>query len=79
MAVHRMSKPNFQSMSQKDLRDYVMAHRDEPEAFYAYVDKLHSEANWIEMPLLESLQDLEAYPEFTKRFGNGSEVQDKAV
>lgn len=74
-----MSKPNFQSMSQKDLHDYVMAHRDEQEAFYAYVDKLHSEANWIEMPAMESLQDLENYPEFTKRFCNGSDPQDNAV
>ena len=74
-----MSKPNFQSMSQKDLYDYVRAHRDEQEAFYAYVDKLHAEANWIEMPAMESLQDLENYPEFTKRFRNGSDSQDNAV
>ena len=62
-------------MSQKDLHDYVMAHRDEQEAFYAYVDKLHSEATWIEMPALQSLQDLENYPEFTNRFRKGSEPQ----
>ena len=74
-----MSKPNFQSMSQKELHDYVMAHRDEQEAFYAYIDKLHSEATWIEMPAMESLQDLENYPEFTKRFRNGSEPQDNAL
>ncbi len=66
-------------MSQKDLHDYVMAHRDEQEAFYAYVDKLHAEANWIEMPAIESLQDLENYPEFTKRFRNGCDPQDNTV
>lgn len=59
-------------MSQKELHDYVLAHRDDQEAFYAYIDKLHAEGNWIEMPLLESLQDLENYPEFTKRFRDGS-------
>ncbi len=74
-----MSKPNVQSMSQKDLHDYVMAHRDEQEAFCAYVDKLHAEATWIEKPAIESLQDLENYPEFTKRFRNGSESQDNGV
>lgn len=74
-----MSKPNFQSVSQKDLYDYVMAHRDEQEAFYAYVDIIHAEATWIEMPAIESLQDLENYPEFTKRFRNGWEPQDKSV
>ena len=43
------------------------------------VDKLHAEATWIEMPAMESLQDLENYPEFTKRFRNGSDPQDNAV
>ncbi|MEH1838788.1 MAG: hypothetical protein V7L20_08465 [Nostoc sp.] len=57
-----MSKPNFHAMSQKELHDYVLAHREDQEAFYAYVDKLHLEGNWIEMPPLESEQDLENYP-----------------
>ncbi|MBO1346349.1 MAG: hypothetical protein EBE86_002600 [Hormoscilla sp. GUM202] len=34
-------KPNFQRMTKKDLRAYVLAHRDDDEAFYAYVDKMH--------------------------------------
>ena len=79
MEVHRLNRPNFQAMSQKDLQDYVLAHRDDREAFYAYIDKLHAEGNWIEMPPLESLQDLENYPEFTERFRNDSESQDNAV
>lgn len=69
-----MNTPNFQAISQKELHDYVLAHRDDQEAFYAYVDKLHAEANWIEMPLLQSLQDLEDYPEFTKRFHNNDKT-----
>lgn len=52
-----MSKPNFQAMNQKELHDYVLTHRDDQEAFYAYVDKLHTEGNWIEMPPLQSLED----------------------
>lgn len=67
-----MSKPNFQAMNRKDLHNYVLAHRDDQEAFYAYVDKLHAEATWIEMPLLESPEDLENYPEFVERFCGGS-------
>lgn len=46
-----MSKPNFQAMNQKDLHNYVLAHRDDQEAFYAYVDKLHAEANWVALQL----------------------------
>ena len=69
-----MSRPNFQAMSQKELHDYFLTHRNDQEAFYAYVDRLHQEENWIEMPPLESLQDLEKYPEFTERFRGGSKA-----
>ncbi|NEQ18927.1 MAG: hypothetical protein F6K28_02740 [Microcoleus sp. SIO2G3] len=74
-----MSKPDFQAMSQKELHAYVLAHRDDQEAFYAYVDKLYAEANWIEMPPLQSLEDLENYPEFVERVRSGSEPRDNAV
>jgi hypothetical protein len=63
-----MIQPNFQAMSQKELQNYVLAHRDDQEAFYAYVDRLHQEGNWIEMPAVESIEDLEQYPDFTSRF-----------
>jgi hypothetical protein len=74
-----MNKPNFQVMSQKELHRYFLAHRDDQDAFYAYVDRLHEEGNWIEMPPVESVQDLEKYPEFTARFQNSSESTDNAV
>lgn len=74
-----MSKPNFQAMSQQDLHAYVLAHRDDQEAFYAYVDKLHAEADWVEMPPLQSLEDLENYPEFVERVRSSSEPRDNAV
>jgi hypothetical protein len=73
-----MNKPNFQMMTQKELHNYFLEHRDDQEAFYAYVDKLHKEGNWIEMPPVESVQDLEKYPEFTARFQNSSESTDNA-
>jgi hypothetical protein len=68
-----MSNPNFQTMSRKELHAYVLAHRDDQEAFYAYVDKLHAEARWVEMPPLQSLEDLENYPEFLERVRNSLE------
>ncbi|OUL35526.1 hypothetical protein BV372_10775 [Nostoc sp. T09] len=74
-----MSKPNFQAMSHKDLQAYVLAHRHDQEAFYAYVDKLNAEASWVEMPFLESPEDLENYPEFLEHVRKGSEPKDKAV
>jgi hypothetical protein len=71
-----MSKPDFKAMSQSELQQYVLAHREDQEAFYAYVDKLHAEGNWIEMPAVESVQELENYPEFANRFRDKSESQD---
>lgn len=63
-----MTQHNFQDMNIKELRAYVLAHRDDQEAFYAYVDKLDAEANWVEMPPLESLDSLTDYPEFFQNF-----------
>ncbi|GAP95760.1 DUF6887 family protein [Leptolyngbya sp. NIES-2104] len=74
-----MSKPDFQSMSQTDLRTYVLHHREDQEAFYAYVDKLHAEGNWIEMPPLQSPEDLDNYPEFIEHLRKSSNSRDSAV
>ncbi|YAF96948.1 MAG: hypothetical protein AB3A66_04535 [Nodularia sp. CChRGM 3473] len=69
-----MKKPNFQAMSAKELRAYVLSHRDDKEAFYTYVDKLNAEGNWVEMPPSESVDDLMNYPDFLQRFSNGKNL-----
>ncbi|WP_059000549.1 DUF6887 family protein [Leptolyngbya sp. NIES-2104] len=56
-----MNKPNFAAMSQKELRQYVMAHREDDEAFYAYVDRVDAEGDWTEMP---ADADLDSHAEF---------------
>ncbi len=68
-----MNQPDFQAMSQKELQRYVLSHREDQAAFYAYVDKLNAEANWIEMPPLSSLEDMDNHPEFVYRFRNNSQ------
>ncbi len=60
-------KPNFKEMSRKQLRAYVLAHRDDDEAFYAYVDKINSEGNRVKHPPLKSIDDIENYPEFIEK------------
>ncbi len=74
-----MSKPNFQAMEQKELKRYVLEHRDDQEAFHAYVDRLHAEGNWIDMPPIQSEQDLDNYPEFIDRIRRGSRPEDNAI
>ena len=45
----------IEAMTRQELRAYVLAHRDDNEAFYAYMDKLNAEANWVKMPAVNSL------------------------
>jgi hypothetical protein len=67
-----MNQPNFQSMSQKELQGYILKHRENQEAFYAYVDRLHVEGNWVEMSLMQSEQNFKNYPEFIERMLRGA-------
>lgn len=62
-----MSKFDFKAMTPKDLHAYVLAHRNDQDAFYACVDKLHAEAIWVEMPPLKSPDALDHYPGFLER------------
>lgn len=79
MEVRQLSQPDFQTMSQRDLQAYVLAHRDDKAAFQAYVDRLHAEANWVEMPPLRSLEDVESHPEFVEHVRSGAEPRDNSV
>ncbi len=74
-----MIKPNFQAMNQKELQQYALEHREDQEAFYVYVDKLHAEGRWIDMPVIQSDQDLENYPEFIKHIRRSSQSRDNIV
>ena len=42
----------------------MLDHRDDDEAFYAYVDRSKAEGKWVKMPPLKSIEDLNNYPEF---------------
>lgn len=61
-------KPNFQAMSKSELRAYVLAHREDNEAFHAYMDQINAEGDRVKFPLLKSLDDLENYPEVLEQF-----------
>ena len=38
-----MTKPNFESMNRAELKTYMMTHREDDEAFRAYIDRLHTD------------------------------------
>jgi hypothetical protein len=65
---------NYQQMNQKELRKYVLTHREDEEAFHAHVDLLHAKGNWVKMPALESEQDLDNYPEFIDRIHESAKI-----
>jgi hypothetical protein len=67
-----MNKPNFSMMTKKELRAYTLSHREDKEAFYAYLDKMHSEARWIRMPSSKSINDVEKHPDFLEYLRNSS-------
>ncbi len=48
-----MNRHNFQTMSRKELRAYVFAHREDLEAFYAFVDRLHESVAVIEAAVVK--------------------------
>lgn len=45
-----MTKPNFEAMSEAELRAYVYEHRDDQEAFYAFVDRLTAKPSSVTYP-----------------------------
>ena len=61
-------KPNFKEMTKQELRAYVLAHRDDQEAFYVYMDKLSTEENRVKFPPLKSVNDMENYPDLLEQF-----------
>ena len=40
-----MTEVNYAAMSDRQLKQYILSHRDDREAFYAYIDRRHSRPN----------------------------------
>ncbi len=72
-------KPNFNEMSRKELHTYVLAHRDDDEAFYALADKISADAaKKVPYPPAKSLEDMENYPEFLEKLRGDRGNQESA-
>ena len=72
-------KPNFKAMSRKELKAYVLEHRDDNEAISAYIEKSEAEGNWVTMPPLKSMEDLDNYPEFLDKIRKDGELRNTAA
>jgi aromatic ring hydroxylase len=51
-------KPNFNSMSRKELRAYLIANPNDQEAFYTFVDRFASETSSETFDIPKSNNDL---------------------
>ena len=65
-------KPNFKIMSDRELKSYVLSHREDDEAFYAYLDKVRERKDRVVYPPLKSLEDLKKYPEVIEQMRQDS-------
>lgn len=52
-------KPDFNQMSKDELRQYVITHQDDKEAFYIYVDRLKSHSSTNVYPNSLSPREIE--------------------
>jgi hypothetical protein len=67
-------KPNFKAMSRKELKAYGLEHRDDSEAISAYIEKSEAEGNWVIMPPIKSMEELDNYPEFLEKMRQDGRV-----
>lgn len=67
-----MSEVNLQAMTLKELKAYVLLHREDDQAFYIYMDRLKAEATWTSHPPLKSVEDMENYPEVIEKLKRDS-------
>ncbi len=64
------AKPDFTAMNKAELRAYVLAHRDDTEAFYAFADKINAQEGRKKYPLFQSIEDMDNYPELLEKIRN---------
>jgi hypothetical protein len=70
-----MTKPNFQTMTRKEILDYIVEHRDDDEAFYAFMDKVYAEPPRQFYPAPKTIDDLRNFPELLERFRQNHEQE----
>ncbi len=67
-----MNKPDFNSMSLKELRTYILSNRDDNDAFYTFVDRVDTEKTWTIYSPINSIEEMEKYPEILNRLKQDS-------
>lgn len=63
-----MMEPDFKAMTRKELPTSMLEHRDNDEAFYAFMDKVHAEPPTEMYPAPQSIDDLKHFPQLLEKF-----------
>jgi hypothetical protein len=58
-----MTNPNFESMPRRELLDYILKHREDEDAFRAYMDRAYAVPNRVWHPAPKSIEDLSHFPQ----------------
>lgn len=58
-----MIKPDFDAMSRKELRAYILEHREDEDAFRVYMDRVTAEPPTEIYPAPQSIDDLNNFPQ----------------
>ncbi|UBF24251.1 hypothetical protein K9N68_21365 [Kovacikia minuta CCNUW1] len=61
-------KPDFKAMTRKELLAYMLAHRDDDDAFHELMDKVYAEPRRESYPAPKSIDDLKNFPELLEKF-----------
>lgn len=70
-----MSKINFDGMSLDEAKSYFLEHRDNQEAFYAYMDKLRASGRAIVIDPEDPESNAKAIVQFQERLQKDSDTQ----
>lgn len=70
-------KPDFNAMTRKELRAYILEHRNDDEAFYAYMDKVNAEPPGEIYPAPTSIDDLKNFSELLEKHRREREERSK--
>lgn len=73
-----MSKINFDGMSLDEAKSYFLEHRDNQEAFYAYMDKLRASGRAIVIDPDDPESNAKAIVQVQERLQKDSDTQQQA-
>lgn len=62
-----MTRPNFHTMTRKELLTYMLENREDNEAFYTFMDKVNSDSQAEFFPAPQSIEDLSNFPQLLKQ------------